>query len=103
MALKIIRVPVDDNGMPGWLIREISLLRHLGKFEHPNIVALLEICFESKKQTGSEITLVMDYVEMDLAKYIATIKLDTTPLPPAVLKVNVNNQLWTVTYFMQIY
>jgi Serine/threonine protein kinase len=38
VALKKVRVPLTDDGVPMATIREIALLRQLDQYEHPNIV-----------------------------------------------------------------
>lgn len=38
VALKKIRVPLTEDGIPATLIREISLLKQLESYNHPNIV-----------------------------------------------------------------
>jgi len=38
VAMKMIRLPNTEEGVPMSAIREISLLKQLEAFEHPNIV-----------------------------------------------------------------
>ncbi|GIY55704.1 hypothetical protein CDAR_529051 [Caerostris darwini] len=38
VALKKIRVPLTEEGVPLGTLREIALLKHLESFEHPNVV-----------------------------------------------------------------
>ena len=38
VALKKVRIPLTDDGVPITLIREISLLKQLEIFAHPNVV-----------------------------------------------------------------
>lgn len=38
VALKKVRIPVSDDGVPITLIREIALLKQLESFAHPNVV-----------------------------------------------------------------
>ncbi|CAL8082155.1 unnamed protein product [Orchesella dallaii] len=72
VALKKIRIPIDENGIPISILREVALVRQLDRFEHPNIVRFLDVCHRS--ELGSEqhlqLCLVFEFVEMDLAKYI---------------------------------
>ena len=44
VAMKKVRIALTDDGVPMSILREISLLRHLGKYNHPNIVKLEDIC-----------------------------------------------------------
>lgn len=38
VALKSVRVPAGDNGLPCSTLREVALLKRLEHFDHPNIV-----------------------------------------------------------------
>jgi serine/threonine protein kinase len=38
VALKKVRIPLSEDGVPTSLVREISLLRQLENFAHPNVV-----------------------------------------------------------------
>lgn len=38
VAIKKVKVALNDDGVPATLIREISLLRQLEMYEHPNVV-----------------------------------------------------------------
>ena len=38
VALKKVRVPLTENGVPVTILREITVLRQLQNFDHPNIV-----------------------------------------------------------------
>lgn len=69
VALKRIRLDNEEEGIPCTAVREISLLRDL---HHPNIVRLLDILHTEKK-----LTLVFEYLDSDLKKYLDT----TNPAP----------------------
>lgn len=62
VALKRIRLESEDEGVPCTAIREISLLKEL---KHPNIVRLYDVIHTEKK-----LTLVFEYLDQDLKKYI---------------------------------
>lgn len=38
VALKKVRVPLSEDGVPISLLREIALLKNLENFQHPNVV-----------------------------------------------------------------
>mmetsp|Transcript_10888 Transcript_10888/g.14175 ORF Transcript_10888/g.14175 Transcript_10888/m.14175 type:complete len:298 (-) Transcript_10888:198-1091(-) len=62
IALKRIRLEVEDEGIPSTALREISLLREL---QHPNIVELKD-CIQS----DGRLYLVFEFVDRDLKKYM---------------------------------
>ena len=65
VALKKIRLEVEDEGIPGTTIREISLLKEL---QHPNIVRLFDVV-----HTPNRLTLVFEFLDLDLKKYMDAI------------------------------
>merc|ERR1719319_1622118 len=44
VAIKKVKLALTEDGVPMSVLREISLLKQLGKANHPNIVRLLDIC-----------------------------------------------------------
>mmetsp|Transcript_36367 Transcript_36367/g.85048 ORF Transcript_36367/g.85048 Transcript_36367/m.85048 type:complete len:300 (-) Transcript_36367:390-1289(-) len=62
VALKRIRLEVEDEGIPSTALREISLLREL---THENIV-LLRDCVQS----DGKLYLVFEFLDRDLKKYM---------------------------------
>ncbi|CAG7728557.1 unnamed protein product [Allacma fusca] len=72
VALKKVRIPLNEDGVPVSILREISLIRQLDKFQHPNIVRFLDVCHGPRHGGESNFTLflVFEYVERDLAKFI---------------------------------
>lgn len=64
MALKKIRLEVEDEGVPSTALREISLLKEL---EHPNVVKLLDV---EHSQVPSRLYLVFEWLDQDLKKYM---------------------------------
>eukprot|EP00002_Diphylleia_rotans_P031865 TRINITY_DN663_c0_g1_i2.p1 TRINITY_DN663_c0_g1~~TRINITY_DN663_c0_g1_i2.p1 ORF type:complete len:270 (-),score=60.31 TRINITY_DN663_c0_g1_i2:323-1132(-) len=71
VALKRIRLESEDEGVPCTAIREISLLKEL---KHPNIVRLYDVLHTEKK-----LTLVFEYLDQDLKKYMDSTQ--DMPLP----------------------
>lgn len=45
VALKKVRVPLTEEGVPMSTLREISLLKQMEKYEHPNIVRWVETIY----------------------------------------------------------
>ncbi|CAL6078657.1 Kinase [Hexamita inflata] len=62
VALKRIRLDQQDEGIPATAIREIAILKEL---KHPNIVDLVSVI-----HTEAKLTLVFEYVDLDLKKYM---------------------------------
>ncbi|XP_033625437.1 cyclin-dependent kinase 4-like [Asterias rubens] len=71
VALKKVRLHTGEDGMPMSTLREIGLLKHLGKLEPKNIVKLIDVCYGGL--TGSHelnLTLVFEYIDQDLSTYL---------------------------------
>uniref|UniRef100_A0A7R9UGM7 Cyclin-dependent kinase 2 homolog n=1 Tax=Pinguiococcus pyrenoidosus TaxID=172671 RepID=A0A7R9UGM7_9STRA len=75
VALKRIRLEVEDEGIPSTALREISLLREL---QHPNVV-MLKDCV----QDDGKLYLVFEFVDKDLKKYMES---TGAPLDPELVK-----------------
>lgn len=75
VAMKKIRVPLADDGVPMSTLREISLLRHLDQYEHPNIVRLLDICQGKRldRERYMILFMVFEHMEYDLARFLDNI------------------------------
>ncbi|KAJ8670606.1 hypothetical protein QAD02_001865 [Eretmocerus hayati] len=83
VALKKVRVPITDEGLPPSTIREISALKLLEKYEHKQIVKLLDVCHGNYLQLaygdgtteqvcrGLTLWLVFEHVERDLATFLS--------------------------------
>ena len=68
--MKKVRIAMTEDGVPANVLREISLLRHLGKYNHPNIVRLLDICPGPKYDKVMELYLIFEHVDQDLEKFL---------------------------------
>ena len=75
VALKRIRLEVEDEGIPSTALREISLLREL---RHDNVVELKD-CVQSE----GRLYLVFEYLDRDLKKYMESCN---GPLSPLLVK-----------------
>jgi serine/threonine protein kinase len=62
VAMKRIRLEVEDEGIPSTTLREIAVLRQL---RHPNIVELNDVI-----QSEGRLFLVFEFVDKDLKKYM---------------------------------
>ena len=65
VALKRIRLEVEDEGIPSTALREISLLRELS---HDNVVKLMDCVQEDGK-----LYLVFEFLDKDLKKYMEAV------------------------------
>ena len=81
VALKRIRLEVEDEGIPSTTLREISVLRQL---KHPNIVELSDVI-----QSDGRLYLVFEFVDKDLKKFMEAYE---GPLPSSMVK-NYTHQL----------
>ena len=63
VALKKIRLEAEDEGVPSTAIREISLLKEM---HDPSIVRLFNIVHAD----GHKLYLVMEYLDLDLKRYM---------------------------------
>jgi cyclin-dependent kinase 5 len=61
VALKIVRLDEDDEGVPSAALREICLLKEL---KHCNIVRLTDVLHKNLK-----LTMVFEFIDQDLKKY----------------------------------
>eukprot|EP00164_Ancoracysta_twista_P001864 GFYU01002452.1.p1 GENE.GFYU01002452.1~~GFYU01002452.1.p1 ORF type:complete len:331 (+),score=42.58 GFYU01002452.1:539-1531(+) len=68
LALKHIRITSDEEGIPCSALREIAILKDL---RHPNVIRLKEVI--ANVQQG-QLTLVFDYLDQDLRKYLDCFK-----------------------------
>jgi len=72
VALKRIRLEVEDEGIPSTALREISLLREL---KHENVVELMDCVQEEGK-----LYLVFEFLDKDLKKYMEACSGLITPI-----------------------
>lgn len=71
LALKVMSISNDDEGISPVLIREISILREL---QHPNIVkygfdVIIIVRLQSVVMDNSEVKLYFEYLDYDLKTY----------------------------------
>ncbi|KAK7482975.1 hypothetical protein BaRGS_00025752 [Batillaria attramentaria] len=70
VAMKRIRLCNTEEGMPMTAIREIALLKQLEKYEHPNIVKLLDVGHTNITDKEIRVNLVFEYIDQDLSTYL---------------------------------
>ena len=90
VAMKKVRIALTEDGVPMSVLREISLLRHLGKYNHPNIVRLLDICHGPRYDREMVLYLVFEHVDQDLNLY-----LERCP-PPGLGQHKVKDIMWQI-------
>lgn len=84
VALKKVRVPLSEEGIPTGTLREITFLRQLDAMQHPNVVRLLDICHGSRLERELVLFLVFEHVDQDLASFLE--RCPEPGLDPQVLK-----------------
>jgi len=78
VALKKIKLScIENHGIPGIILRELSLLMAL---DHPNIVKLIDVLFLK------DILIVLEYHHQNLHSFLKSIPFET-PLPQPKIKV----------------
>ncbi|XP_042911971.1 cyclin-dependent kinase 4 [Parasteatoda tepidariorum] len=72
VALKKVKIPIGEDGVPVSTVREISLLKQLTFLDHPNVVKLLDICHGRRVENERQmlVYLVFEHVDQDLATYL---------------------------------
>lgn len=89
VAIKKIKIEMENEGVPSTALREISLLQELN---HSNIVKLLKVVCEDHK-----LYLLFELLQMDLKKYIEGID-SKTQLSPDLIKSYTKQLLAGVAY-----
>lgn len=99
VALKKVRVPLVETGVPISILREVALLRQLQSFDHPNVVKLLDICHGHSSQQDKQfiLFLVFEHVEQDLCTYLQNCP--SPGLGPEIIK-DLMFQILTGVYFL---
>eukprot|EP00497_Spongosphaera_streptacantha_P004944 TRINITY_DN587_c0_g1_i1.p1 TRINITY_DN587_c0_g1~~TRINITY_DN587_c0_g1_i1.p1 ORF type:complete len:220 (+),score=34.45 TRINITY_DN587_c0_g1_i1:254-913(+) len=66
VALKKVKLEMEEEGIPATTIREVSLLKRV---RHPNVVTLYECIFNV-----GNLQLVFEFLPKDLHKYLSTVE-----------------------------
>lgn len=86
VALKKVAVPLKEDGLPMSTLREIALLKQLDRYEHPNIVRLLDVCHGQRMDMEQKLVLflVFEHIDQDLSSYLE--RVPPPGMPPARIK-----------------
>lgn len=84
VAIKKVRIPLTDNGVPMSTLREITMLKHLNASDHPNIVKLFEVCQLLERDSQLMVFLVFEHLEQDLSDLLD--RLPKTGMPPVTIQ-----------------
>ncbi|XP_037810831.1 cyclin-dependent kinase 4 [Lucilia sericata] len=84
VAIKKVRIPLTDNGVPMSTLREIALLKQLNASDHPNIVKLFEVCQFLEREGQLMVLLVFEHLEQDLSDLIE--RLPKSGMPPTTIQ-----------------
>lgn len=90
IALKKIRLNDENEGVPATTIREVSILKTL---KHSTIVNLETVLYKQNKMY-----LAMEYLDLDLRKYIDNIRRANKAIPSDVLKFFTQQILTAIEY-----
>jgi serine/threonine protein kinase len=71
IAVKVMKLGSDEEGVPATAIREVALLKELS---HRNVVQLLDVFCKPSK-----LVLVFEYLENDLKKYMKSLGMRLSP------------------------
>lgn len=88
VALKKIKLDLEDEGIPSTALREISLLKEL---VHPNIVQLIDV---EHQQNPSKLYLVFEWLDRDLRNYLD----NSTRMSPQLLRSYMSQLLQGLDY-----
>ncbi len=72
VAMKRIRIQITEEGLPISTIREIAYLRLLEKYDHENIVKLLDVINGPRLASEQSVILIFEFVDYDLDSYMRT-------------------------------
>ncbi|KAK0426625.1 hypothetical protein QR680_009813 [Steinernema hermaphroditum] len=67
VAMKRIRMDLDNEGVPSTAMREIAILKELS---HPNIVGLKDVIIARNKRNEMQLHLIFEYIDMDLRMFL---------------------------------
>ena len=70
VAMKRIRIQITEEGLPISTIREIAYLRLLEKYDHENIVKLLDVINGPRLASEQSVILIFEFVDHDLDSYL---------------------------------
>lgn len=72
VALKKLRVKLNEDGIPMSTLREIAILKQLDTFEHPNIVRFYDVIHQTVLSDERFLTvyLIFEHVDQDLCSYM---------------------------------
>ena len=70
VAMKRIRIQITEEGLPISTIREIAYLKHLEKYDHPNIVKLLDVINGPRLSNEQSVILIFEYIDFDLNNFM---------------------------------
>ncbi|KAH8252645.1 hypothetical protein KR059_000986, partial [Drosophila kikkawai] len=84
VAIKKVRIALNENGVPMSTLREIALLKQLNASDHANIVKLFEVCQFLERDGQLMILLVFEHLEQDLSDLIE--RLPKSGMSPATVQ-----------------
>ncbi|CAF0955055.1 unnamed protein product [Brachionus calyciflorus] len=78
VAMKRIRIQITEEGLPISTIREIAYLRQLEKYDHKNIVKLLDVINGPRLPSEQSVILIFEFIDFDLNSYLESLSVYLT-------------------------
>lgn len=70
VAMKRIRIQITNEGLPISTVREIAYLRQLEKFDHENVVKLLDVINGPRLASEQSVIIIFEFIDYDLNTYL---------------------------------
>ncbi|QRV95874.1 cyclin-dependent kinase [Ceratobasidium sp. AG-Ba] len=85
VALKQMKFDLQKDGIPGCVMKEISIMKEL---KHKHVVRILDIIHDFTERKERVLYLVLEHLEIDLRRYMALVRKnhDSAALPVPVIQ-----------------
>ncbi|XP_074652538.1 cyclin-dependent kinase 4-like [Tubulanus polymorphus] len=70
VALKVVKPQENEDGLSLSTLREISFLKQIDNYEHPNVVRLFDVFPKRESQREFTLTIVFEFIDQDLSTYL---------------------------------
>lgn len=87
IAIKKIKAPIEEDGIPVEILREIIILRNIS---HPNVIKLHDVIYTTEKMY-----LIFEYMDHDLKQFIESYDTESNEIIPIGLIKQILKQMLT--------